>query len=154
MRPGPGTTHFLKTSGGHALRAGALALLLCALSACGGATTRVVYPAELSARSYPRIAVVHGSEPEGVEFANRLLEQAYVSVVPGLDFGHHQPSRYVRLSYATPMDKLEEAVARLGRHLPRQTGRGSPAGRGTGRTPGITQRTGHSLPGRPRGPTR
>ena len=72
MRPGPGTTHFLKTSGGHALRAGALALLLCALSACGGATTRVVYPAELSARSYPRIAVVHGSEPEGVEFANRL----------------------------------------------------------------------------------
>ena len=56
---------------------------------------------------------------DSVEFANRLLEQAYVSVVPGLDFGHHQPSRYVRLSYATPMDKLEEAVARLGRHLPR-----------------------------------
>jgi aspartate/methionine/tyrosine aminotransferase len=56
---------------------------------------------------------------DSVEFANRLLEQAYVSVVPGLDFGHNQPSRYVRLSYATPMDKLEEAVARLGRHLSR-----------------------------------
>lgn len=56
---------------------------------------------------------------DSVGFANRLLEQAYVSVVPGLDFGHNQPSRYVRLSYATPMDKLEEAVARLGRHLSR-----------------------------------
>ena len=56
---------------------------------------------------------------DSVEFANRLLEQAYVSVVPGLDFGHNQPSRYVRLSYATPLDKLEEAVARLGRHLSR-----------------------------------
>ena len=54
---------------------------------------------------------------DSVEFANRLLEQAYVSVVPGLDFGHNQPGRYVRLSYATPMQKLEEAVARLGRHL-------------------------------------
>ena len=32
----------------------------------------MVYPAELSARSYPRIIVVHGSEPEGIEFANRL----------------------------------------------------------------------------------
>ena len=54
---------------------------------------------------------------DSVEFADRLLEQAYVSVVPGLDFGHHQPSRYVRLSYATSMANLQEAVARMGRHL-------------------------------------
>lgn len=72
MRPGPRTTELLGTSNEHAMRGSLLALLLCALSGCGGATTRVVYPAELSARSYPRIAVVHGSEPEGVEFANRL----------------------------------------------------------------------------------
>jgi hypothetical protein len=53
-------------------RGSALALLLCLLAGCGGASARVVYPAELSARSYPRIIVVHGSEPEGIEFANRL----------------------------------------------------------------------------------
>ncbi len=52
-------------------------------------------------------------------FANELLEQIHLSVVPGKDFGRHQPERYLRLSYATPMENLQEAVTRLGRHLKR-----------------------------------
>ncbi len=53
------------------------ALLLTFAYGCGGASTRVTYPAELSARSYPRIVVVHGSEPEGIEFANRLARHLH-----------------------------------------------------------------------------
>ena len=49
--------------------------------------------------------------------ADELLEQAFVSVVPGTDFGHHDPKRYLRISYATSMTHLEEAVARLRAHF-------------------------------------
>ncbi|HLS56177.1 MAG TPA: pyridoxal phosphate-dependent aminotransferase [Zeimonas sp.] len=52
------------------------------------------------------------------EFAIELLERIHVSVVPGKDFGRHEPARYLRLSYATAMDKLEDAVTRLARYLP------------------------------------
>jgi aspartate/methionine/tyrosine aminotransferase len=34
-------------------------------------------------------------------------------MVPGLDFGEHATRQYVRISYATSMDNLREAVARL-----------------------------------------
>jgi aspartate/methionine/tyrosine aminotransferase len=50
-------------------------------------------------------------------FANELLEQAHVSVVPGKDFGHHDPERWVRLSYATSLEKMQTAIERLDRHL-------------------------------------
>ncbi len=46
-------------------------------------------------------------------FARHLLEYAKVSLVPGLDFSKADPKRWVRLSYATPMAKLEEAVRRI-----------------------------------------
>ena len=36
----------------------------------------------------------------------------------GQDFGRHEPSRYLRPSYATSMDRLHEAIARLARYLP------------------------------------
>jgi aspartate/methionine/tyrosine aminotransferase len=49
--------------------------------------------------------------------ANRLLEQAGVSLVPGHDFGDNDPSRWMRLSYATPIESLREAVSRIGRAL-------------------------------------
>jgi aspartate/methionine/tyrosine aminotransferase len=45
--------------------------------------------------------------------ANELLETAYVSLVPGTDFGASDPERYMRLSYATDMPRLQEAVARM-----------------------------------------
>jgi aspartate/methionine/tyrosine aminotransferase len=47
------------------------------------------------------------------EFANRLLDEAYVAVVPGADFGEFENDRYVRLSYATAFAQLQEAVARI-----------------------------------------
>ncbi|WP_303786578.1 pyridoxal phosphate-dependent aminotransferase [Azovibrio restrictus] len=51
--------------------------------------------------------------------ATRLLEEAGVAATPGLDFGHHQPERYIRFAYTTDQARLEEAVARLGRYLGR-----------------------------------
>ena len=42
-----------------------------------------------------------------------MLNQAGVVLVPGLDFGTHAARRYIRLSYATSMENLREAVTRL-----------------------------------------
>ena len=50
-------------------------------------------------------------------FADELLENAYVSLVPGEDFGTHESRRYLRLSYATPLEKLREAVKRMSEYL-------------------------------------
>jgi len=50
---------------------------------------------------------------DSARFASDLLEQAGVSLVPGDDFGIHAPSRYLRLSYATSMAQLHEAVSRM-----------------------------------------
>lgn len=42
-----------------------------------------------------------------------ILNQAGVVLVPGLDFGPHAARQYIRVSYATSMENLREAVARL-----------------------------------------
>jgi aspartate/methionine/tyrosine aminotransferase len=42
-----------------------------------------------------------------------MLHQAGVVLVPGLDFGPHTARQYIRLSYATSLENLREAVARL-----------------------------------------
>jgi len=47
--------------------------------------------------------------------AIRMLEEAGVELVPGLDFGPYTARQYIRLSYATSMENLQEAVARLRR---------------------------------------
>ncbi|WP_294544294.1 pyridoxal phosphate-dependent aminotransferase [uncultured Limosilactobacillus sp.] len=44
------------------------------------------------------------------EFVNALLEEAHVAVVPGAAFGMEN---HVRISYATSMDVLKEAVQRI-----------------------------------------
>ncbi len=53
----------------------------------------------------------------GVENADQLsiaiLNEAGVVLVPGLDFGAHTAQTHVRISYATSMENLQEAVARL-----------------------------------------
>ena len=46
-----------------------------------------------------------------------MLNKAGVVLVPGLDFGPATAHRYIRLSYATSMENLQEAVARLERYL-------------------------------------
>ena len=45
----------------------------------------------------------------------QMLNEAGVVLVPGLDFGPSTARQYIRVSYATSMENLQEAVARLGR---------------------------------------
>ncbi len=42
-----------------------------------------------------------------------MLNEAGVVLVPGLDFGPYTARQYIRLSYATSMENLQEAAARL-----------------------------------------
>jgi len=46
-----------------------------------------------------------------------MLNKVGVVLVPGLDFGPSTARRYIRLSYATSMENLQEAVARIERYL-------------------------------------
>jgi aspartate/methionine/tyrosine aminotransferase len=55
---------------------------------------------------------------DSAAFAMELLEGAGVSLVPGMDFGSHEPGRYLRVSYATGLDQLAEAVSRMRAWLP------------------------------------
>ncbi|MEP4146771.1 MAG: pyridoxal phosphate-dependent aminotransferase [Halioglobus sp.] len=50
-------------------------------------------------------------------FCMDLLEQHGVALTPGLDFGHYRSAEHLRFSYTTSMDRLEEAVERLGKVL-------------------------------------
>lgn len=53
-------------------------------------------------------------------FAIEMLEGTGVALVPGKDFGANQPERHLRLSYATSLANLHEAVQRLRGWLPRR----------------------------------
>lgn len=61
--------------------------------------------------------------PDSWQFAFDLLSEAGVCVVPGRDFGFSAPERYVRLSYATSLAKLQEAIARMEPFLARRRDR-------------------------------
>lgn len=50
-------------------------------------------------------------------FTRDVLKQAGVVIVPGLDFGPSTARQYVRISYATSMENLQEAVKRLASFL-------------------------------------
>ena len=58
---------------------------------------------------FPRIT---GTGLSSAEFARRLLEEQQVAVVPGTAFGPSGEG-YVRCAYATAMDEIETAMARL-----------------------------------------
>lgn len=51
------------------------------------------------------------------QFTRDLLQQAGVVIVPGLDFGPYTARHYVRISYATSMENLQEAVQRIKNYL-------------------------------------
>jgi aspartate/methionine/tyrosine aminotransferase len=51
------------------------------------------------------------------DFAFDLMRRAQIAVTPGRDFGRHAGERYLRFSYASSMDSLTRAVARLQRLL-------------------------------------
>lgn len=50
---------------------------------------------------------------DSFHFAQALLEQVGVAATPGLDFGQHQPQRYLRIAYTQPLPRLVEAIARV-----------------------------------------
>jgi aspartate/methionine/tyrosine aminotransferase len=51
------------------------------------------------------------------DFAFDLMRSAHVALTPGRDFGRHDPSRWLRLSFASSRPRLEEALHRLQRVL-------------------------------------
>lgn len=69
---------------------------------------------------FPRFSLPWSS----VEFTNRLLEEERLALVPGVSFGP-AGERHVRISYSSPVQLLEDGVARLGRFLERH---GAPRG--------------------------
>ncbi len=62
--------------------------------------------------AYPNIGIALGKNGIGntMQFAERLLSQAHVAVVPGEAFG---TDRHVRISYATSMHELERGLDRI-----------------------------------------
>jgi aspartate/methionine/tyrosine aminotransferase len=50
-------------------------------------------------------------------WAHRFLEEAYVAVTPGRDFGEHNAHRYLRFAYTTDADRIAEACVRIARLL-------------------------------------
>lgn len=52
--------------------------------------------------------------PDSFAFARRVLTEAHVAFTPGKDFGTAEPERHVRIAYTQPVDRLREAVARIG----------------------------------------
>lgn len=54
---------------------------------------------------------------DSTAFALDLLTRAGVAITPGSDFGHYQSNRYVRFSYATARENLEEGVNRIARAI-------------------------------------
>ncbi|MGI4848001.1 MAG: pyridoxal phosphate-dependent aminotransferase [Janthinobacterium lividum] len=51
--------------------------------------------------------------PDANQLSLDLLNQAGVAIVPGQDFGPSTAGRYLRISYATSMENLHEAVRRM-----------------------------------------
>ncbi|MES2070741.1 MAG: pyridoxal phosphate-dependent aminotransferase [Pseudomonadota bacterium] len=58
-----------------------------------------------------------GLTDDADRFTRELLNEAGVVLVPGLDFGPFTAHRYIRLSYATSMENLQEAVVRIAKFL-------------------------------------
>ena len=78
-----------------------------------------------------KIGLNVGSRPEGafyilvnvrkyttdsLSFCNDLLEKALVAATPGIDFGDGGEG-FIRLSYATSMERMEEGLKRIDRYL-------------------------------------
>jgi aspartate/methionine/tyrosine aminotransferase len=69
---------------------------------------------------YADIRSVARATEGSTQFVRRLLHEGGVCLVPGQDFGVVDSERYVRVSYATSLDKLDEAVRRIQAWLERR----------------------------------
>ena len=47
------------------------------------------------------------------EFCRRLLDEHYVAVTPGADFGEHYADQYVRFAYTTSLSDIDLALSRI-----------------------------------------
>lgn len=54
---------------------------------------------------------------DAMQFCRDVLEHSGVALTPGVDFGEVGAKRFIRVSYATSMPKLEEAISRLAAYL-------------------------------------
>ena len=52
-----------------------------------------------------------------IEFCDALLSQYHVALTPGNDFGEHNADQYVRLSFATSIERLNEGLSRLAKFV-------------------------------------
>ena len=55
-------------------------------------------------------------------FCDILLKEYHVALTPGNDFGDHNANNYVRLSFATDIERLTEGLKRLKRFVEAQKG--------------------------------
>jgi aspartate/methionine/tyrosine aminotransferase len=53
---------------------------------------------------------------DSLAFAFEILERAHVGVTPGVDFGRNAEG-YLRFSYAQSLERIQEAIGRIGRFL-------------------------------------
>jgi len=58
-------------------------------------------------------------EQDSQALSHLMLEQAGVAFTPGIDFGTQDAAQHVRFAYTTALERLEQAVERLARHLPK-----------------------------------
>jgi len=58
--------------------------------------------------------------PSSWDFCFDMMRRAHVALTPGRDFGRHDPERWLRLSFASSMPQLDEALRRLERELGRR----------------------------------
>ncbi|MCB1645378.1 MAG: pyridoxal phosphate-dependent aminotransferase [Pseudomonadales bacterium] len=63
--------------------------------------------------------------PDSETFCHRALEEQFVAVTPGTDFGFHEADRHVRFSYAQQLDLLEQGVERIAAAIRNQSGTAS-----------------------------
>jgi len=50
---------------------------------------------------------------DSFSFCNRLLHHSHVAITPGIDFGEHNASQYVRFAYTQNLEKLQLALDRI-----------------------------------------
>ena len=62
-------------------------------------------------------ADVSAHAPSSWDFCFDMMRRAQVALTPGRDFGPHAGERYLRLSFASSMDELAQAVQRLAQAL-------------------------------------
>ena len=53
--------------------------------------------------------------PDSFALARSILTEAGVAVTPGKDFGRNEPEKHIRFAYTQTIERLEEAVARIGK---------------------------------------